>query len=89
MIEDISHGVVDTSFVLEPGDLMVLYTDGITESRRGRELFEVDRLAAGVLQHRHEPVEQIRDAVLEAVDAFGTRQDDDITLLVVRQPTAD
>jgi serine phosphatase RsbU (regulator of sigma subunit) len=39
------------SVVLTPGDTLVFYTDGVTERRRGSELFGIERLrvAAGTL----------------------------------------
>ena len=51
---------------------------------RDLELFDLERLAAVVQAHRHESVERVRDEVLTAVDAFSPRQQDDITLLVLR-----
>ncbi len=73
--------------VLEPGDALFLYTDGVTEAtNRGEELFSIDRLR-DVLEHRpsREPSELI-GAVLDSVDRFadGTPQADDITMLCVQ-----
>ena len=39
----------DRSVALEPGDLFVLFTDGVTEGRRGSEFFGEQRLRASVL----------------------------------------
>ena len=76
---------------LEPGDAVLLYTDGVIESKRvGHEDFGVDRLAeflhtadaAGF-----EPAETLRrlsNAVLDFND--GSLQDDATTLLVRWQP---
>jgi len=35
---------------LEPGDTLVFYTDGVTERRRGGELFGIDRLRASAAE---------------------------------------
>lgn len=73
---------------LEPGDLLALYTDGITEVRRGDdEEFGVDRLVATLRRHAERPLEEVADAVLAAADAFGgaAPPPDDQTLLLVRR----
>jgi phosphoserine phosphatase RsbU/P len=72
---------------LEPGDTLVLFTDGVTEAMDPQEqLFGVPRLR-GVLTGQLEcPLEQLQKCVLEAVENFtrGARQADDLTLLIVR-----
>lgn len=72
---------------LEPGDLLVAWSDGITEPENeyGVEFGE-ERLFQLVEAHRHRPVEEIRDVVLAAVREWSTEreQPDDITLLVAR-----
>jgi PAS domain S-box-containing protein len=66
---------------LEPGDLLLLYTDGVTEARRDGELFGEQRLADLVLQAEG-PVEQLPQRVLEAVLAFSAgRLKDDVAVL--------
>jgi phosphoserine phosphatase RsbU/P len=72
---------------LAPGDLMVLFTDGVTEGRRGRELYGDERLERSVVAHRAAP--QPAEAVLADVLAFqdGTARDD-IAVVAVRVPVA-
>ena len=73
---------------LEPGDLMVLYTDGITEAsnRAGEELGQ-RRLLDLVGRLRGEPVALIAEALLSAVEEWrdGGPQDDDQTIVVLRR----
>jgi sigma-B regulation protein RsbU (phosphoserine phosphatase) len=79
---------------LAPGEIIVLYTDGITEAvgpaadeddyeaMFGEEaLFEVMR------RNRHLPAGGIKDAILDAVATHtsGVAQSDDITLVVIRR----
>jgi PAS domain S-box-containing protein len=74
--------------VLEPGDVMVLYTDGITEAENAaQELYGEDRLRETIAAMRSRSAEEIMSAILESVLAFSgsTPQSDDITLLVVRR----
>jgi sigma-B regulation protein RsbU (phosphoserine phosphatase) len=83
---DIEAGTVESSAQLKPGDLLVLYTDGLIEAmgRDGRERFGTDRLAALVEEHGASPPAAVRDALLAALDVFAERLDDDVTLLVAR-----
>ena len=72
---------------LGPGDVLVLYTDGITEAENdAQEMFGEDRLRGAILEGRTLPAPAIVSAILDAVQAFsGTApQSDDITLMVVR-----
>ena len=84
---DITAGTVDSTARLQPGDLLVLYTDGLTEAASGEEggaRFGIDRLIALVDEHGASPPAVVRDAILAAVSAFSPRRDDDVTLLVAR-----
>lgn len=84
-IEDLASCTADRETAFGPGDLLVLYTDGVTEARaEGGECFGLDRLTAEIERLRAEPVEQVRREILAAVRAFAPRQIDDLTLLVIR-----
>ena len=72
---------------LEPGDTLVLFTDGVTEAMDPDEqLFGVPRLKKVLTGQLECPLEQLQKCVLEAVENFtrGARQADDLTLLIVR-----
>ena len=76
-----------TSVPARAGDLLVLFSDGITEApNRREEQFGEERLMAVVEQTRELPARAICDAILAAVRTFiGDRPaPDDQTLLVVR-----
>ena len=72
---------------LEPGDTMVLFSDGVTEAMDpAEELYGVPRLVE-LLNGRLEcPLEDLQKCVLESVETFtrGASQADDLTLLIVR-----
>lgn len=71
---------------LQPGDMLVLYTDGITEAQNPRdEMFGIERLQEVVAQHTSASVEELQAVILGAVEEFtrGTYQADDITLLII------
>jgi len=72
---------------LEPGDTLVLFTDGVTEAMDpDDELFGVPRLKQVLTGQVECPLENLQKCVLEAVENFtrGARQADDLTLLIVR-----
>jgi phosphoserine phosphatase RsbU/P len=76
---------------LEPGDTLVLFTDGVTEAMDPDEqLFGVSRLKKVLTGQMECPLEQLQKCVLEAVENFtrGARQADDLTLLIVRYRAA-
>ncbi len=77
---------------LEPGDTLVLFSDGVTEAMDPDEqLFGVPRLKQVLTGQTQCPLENIQKCVLEAVENFtrGAHQADDLTLLIVRyQATA-
>ncbi|HZD43725.1 MAG TPA: PP2C family protein-serine/threonine phosphatase, partial [Methanomicrobiales archaeon] len=75
------------SVLLEPGDLLVLYTDGITEAENAtQEMFGEERLRETIERSRGLSAAGIVEAILTSVHTFSgsTPQSDDITLIVVR-----
>jgi len=76
---------------LEPGDTMLLFSDGVTEAMDPDEqLFGVPRLRDCLSGQTGRPLDQIQKCVLEAVENFarGASQNDDLTMLVVRYRAA-
>lgn len=70
-----------------PGDVAVLFTDGVTEAMEGHNrMYGEDRLVEVIRAHAHESAEEILEAVFSGVGEFaaGQPQFDDITLLVVK-----
>ena len=68
------------------GDLLVFYTDGVTEARSpSRNLFGEERLRAIVEANAAAGARQTQEALMWAVGEFtaGTPQSDDLTLLIV------
>lgn len=79
------------SVCLAPADVLLLYTDGITEAQNAQgEFFDEDRLLEIVRAAEGRSAQNIRDDVIAQVDAFvgDTPQFDDMTLMVVvRNPS--
>jgi serine phosphatase RsbU (regulator of sigma subunit) len=75
---------------LAPDDIVVLFTDGVTEAlnEQGEEFGEA-RLLATLATHRQLPLPEFLDRVMADVRAFGGReQSDDCTLVLVRAHAA-
>ncbi|MEG3850528.1 SpoIIE family protein phosphatase [Microcoleus sp. herbarium19] len=80
----ISHVLVD----LEPGDGVVLYTDGITEARNtSKQFYGIERLCQVISINWHKSAEEIKQAAIHDLRQFIGEQKvfDDITLLVLKQ----
>ena len=75
---------------LAHGDLLVLYSDGVTESLdHGNEEFGEERLIATVRRHRERHPEALISAIVDEVRSFSPHeQSDDITLIVARRCAA-
>jgi sigma-B regulation protein RsbU (phosphoserine phosphatase) len=76
---------------LEPGDTLVLFSDGVTEAMDPQEeFFGVPRLAKFLAGHHETPLDELQKLLLEAVENFaqGASQADDLTLLLVRYRAA-
>ena len=71
---------------LRPGDLLVAYTDGVTEPENDYGEFGEERLIQITRENRHLPLDRITALVTAAVDEWigEKEQPDDITLVLVR-----
>jgi serine phosphatase RsbU (regulator of sigma subunit)/putative methionine-R-sulfoxide reductase with GAF domain len=74
--------------VIEPGDLLVCYTDGVTEAvNNAEEPFGVPRLIEVVAEQRERAASEVLEAITEALLAFteGKPPFDDVTLVVIKR----
>jgi serine phosphatase RsbU (regulator of sigma subunit) len=87
-LDDLAEFVNQIDVTLNVGDVVVLYTDGITEavSPEGNE-YGIARLCEVVDQNWQQSVKEIKDAVIDDVRQYiGTHTVfDDITLVVLKQ----
>jgi PAS domain S-box-containing protein len=75
------------TLTISPGDVIVMYTDGVTESINAKEeLFGEDRLNVIIRNNARLPAQEIIDRILSGVQEFtgDMPQFDDITLLVIK-----
>ena len=87
-VEDIAEFVAKIEVTLNTGDLVVLYTDGITEAEnQERKEYGIKRLCEVVEQNWQQSVKGIRKAVIDDVRQYIGQQKvfDDITLVVFKQ----
>ena len=77
--------VQDGSCQLEPGDVLLLYTDGLIEARNS-ELgqYGIERLCKSLESVAQLSAAEIRDHILRDLGAWTTQQRDDLTLVVLR-----
>ena len=71
---------------LRPGDVLVAYTDGVTEPENDYGEFGEERLIQLVRSNRHLPLERITEIVTAAVEDWigDNEQPDDVTLVLAR-----
>ncbi|MDD1702068.1 MAG: SpoIIE family protein phosphatase [Methanoregula sp.] len=72
---------------LEPGDLFIMYTDGVTEAFDEQySAFGEERLVRIAQECCNLPADVVRDRIIAAIRGFtgGALQSDDITLVVIR-----
>jgi phosphoserine phosphatase len=73
---------------MRPGDILLLLSDGIYEYRSGQsEDFGQERVEAIVRDHHRKPAAELAGILLESVQHFaaGKRQEDDITVVLVKR----
>ncbi|GAA3132709.1 SpoIIE family protein phosphatase [Streptomyces echinatus] len=77
--------------VLSPGDTLLLYTDGLTEARTGKDrtsLYGDDGLLAFATSHAGTPPHAVVQALTGLLDSFGDGLDDDTALLALGVPAS-
>lgn len=86
--DNISQFIGEAKVSLNSGDVVVLYTDGITEAEDiNKRLYGIERLIAVVTKHFQKTAHEIRKAVIEELHQYIGEQRvyDDITLVVLKQ----
>ena len=74
-----------TSYItLTPEDCLVLYTDGVTEARRGGDFFGEERLVQTVSGLRGRSADEVATAVADAARAHAGTLHDDLHIVVAR-----
>jgi sigma-B regulation protein RsbU (phosphoserine phosphatase) len=77
----------ESTIPLNPGDLYLFFTDGISEAMNARDdLFGEQRLGELVESHAHLPSDQLRERMLREIAAFvgDAPQHDDMTMILLK-----
>ena len=75
----------ENKLYLQEGDMIVLLTDGVTESRRHEQFIERDYLIQVIKKYCHLPAQQIVDKVYQHFERLQDfKLDDDFTLLILK-----
>jgi sigma-B regulation protein RsbU (phosphoserine phosphatase) len=75
---------------IEPGDLLVFYTDGVTEAIDAQgQFFDLDRLRDVLLAQHNASAQDVAQAISIALQSFAgsAPQHDDITFIVIKRST--
>jgi sigma-B regulation protein RsbU (phosphoserine phosphatase) len=86
VLEDIE--LEDRQIIIDPGDVLVFYTDGISEAFDARgDAFGVDRLSDALQRSSGASAGDVLDGIISHIETFvgDTPQSDDLTLFVVRR----
>ncbi len=87
--KDISKATKNAKFSLEPGDILVLYTDGLTEAENpdGRML-DLDGFVRTVEKHACQEPEAMKEMIMADVIRWcDDNRADDMTLLIIKRRT--
>ena len=83
---DEAQEYVEVRAALPPGGAVVLYTDGVIESRRGRELFGIERLDDVLAANASQPAQVLANELLAACRDFaGGDLPDDCAIVVIQR----
>jgi sigma-B regulation protein RsbU (phosphoserine phosphatase) len=76
----------ESTVSMRPGDLLVAFSDGVTEPENESGEFGEERLMALIQEHRDEPLSRIGQAIANAVAEWigGAEQPDDVTVVLAR-----
>lgn len=80
-----------THISLDAGDMLVLYSDGVTDMQNAAgDFYEEARLEALLKKHAHEDASTLIDTVIDDLLQFraSSAQTDDVTLLVIKRDRA-
>ena len=77
----------ESTFPIEAGDVVALFTDGVTEAmNEASDLFGEERLSRTLAEQIHLPPHELKQRILGDVEAFadGAEQHDDMTIVLLR-----
>ncbi len=86
MLDDIETYMQNYTITLNSGDLVLLFTDGITElNYNDTEMYGDERLKESLIRFSHLPGKQIVEQIIQNALSTAKSQDDDITLVLLKK----
>jgi len=86
LIDDISEHLKDYEFIINKGDMILLYTDGLTEaSNEQGELYGERRVGELLREHVHLSEDDIIKTLIDDINSFQHKQDDDHTVVLLKK----
>ncbi len=86
MLDDVSEYMQDHKLQLEKGDMVLLFTDGITEiGFSNKDMFGEERLKSAFKKYAKYPLKEVLNNIIKEALNFCPQQEDDITLVLFRK----
>jgi serine phosphatase RsbU (regulator of sigma subunit) len=84
LIDEITHALYIDHLILNPGDTMLLYTDGITEAMdSNQQMYSEEKLALLFQNLGHLSPAEIKHRIIHSLENYSCH--DDITLLIIKR----
>jgi serine phosphatase RsbU (regulator of sigma subunit) len=86
MLDDVEDYMQDRSIQLEIGDMVLLFTDGVTEiGFSNKNMFGQERLEESFKKYAKLPIKDVLKNIIKDALTFCPQQEDDITLVIFRK----
>jgi serine phosphatase RsbU (regulator of sigma subunit) len=84
--DDIKESLTEVTVEINTGDIVLLFTDGLTEATNtAGEMFDQAGLEQALNKYADLPVRKLRDKIIEEIMSFQEKQSDDMTLVVIKK----
>ncbi len=85
LTSDVKGMMPESRLKLEENDVMLLYTDGVTEAMMSssNEMYGDERLADSLEKTGHLSSEKIHDTIIEELSTY--KKPDDVTIMVIKR----
>jgi serine phosphatase RsbU (regulator of sigma subunit) len=84
--DDVAHLTTDRTITLKPGDVALLHTDGVTESRNSAgECYDIERLTLALQRLHDKPAAAIVTTIAKAAWKWAGTPKDDVSLMAVKR----
>ena len=85
VLPEIDGALLDSTIDLQVGDIVLLYSDGLVESRNQKgEFFGLDRVRKALITGRDQPLESLAQSLVQTSADFCGELEDDISILLFR-----